>query len=142
MRIRPLAPLSVPHLASRDATLRGYVIPKRALILTNIWAIHHDENRWPEPNKFMPERHLDAAGKFMKSANFLPFNVGSRSCLGRQLANVEVFMAIVVLFQRFKFSLPPGEEVNMDGYSHISLKPVNFGVTITHRKTETYSSSI
>ena len=139
MRMRPLIPLSVPHLASRDAILRGYVIPKGAVILTNIWAIHHDENRWPEPNKFMPERHLDATGKFMKSANFLPFNVGSRSCLGRQLANVEVFMAIVVLFQRFKFSLPPGEEINMDGYSDIVLKPRDFKVIAAHRKTETYS---
>lgn len=130
-RIRPLVPLSAPHLASQNATLRGYSIPKDAIILTNIWAIHHDPKRWPEPEKFLPERHLNSEGKFTKSSNWMHFNVGARSCLGQQLANMELFMTTVMLFQRFHFSLPPGEEPNMDGYNEVALKANPYRVIAT-----------
>ena len=129
--MRPLAPLSVPHLASRDGYLRGYTVPKGALILTNIWAIHHDERRWPEPEKFFPERHIDSDGKFSKSPNWMHFNVGGRSCLGQQLANMELFLTTVTLFQRFHFSLPPGEEPDMDGFSEVVLRPPLYKVVAT-----------
>ena len=133
MRIRPLVPMSIPHKAAKDAKLRGYRIPKGAIILTNIWGIHHDETRWSQSEKFMPERHLDANGKFTKSDNWIPFNVGGRSCLGQQLAKMELFIATVMLFRRFEFSLEPGYEPDLAGHSIVSLRPFDFKVCALRR---------
>ena len=133
LRIRPIAALSVPHKVSKDAMLRGYVIPKEAIILTNIWGIHHDEGRWPEPEKFMPRRHLDENGKFQKSNNWIPFSVGGRSCLGQQLANMELFLTTITLSRRFEFSFEPGFKPNLDGESVVALRPLPFNVCAKRR---------
>ena len=111
----------------------GYQIPKGAIILTNIWGIHHDEKRWPNPERFMPERHLDENGKFLKSDNWIPFSVGRRSCLGQQLAKMELFITTVMLFRRFEFSLEPGVEPNLAGQSIVSLRPHEFKVCALRR---------
>ena len=125
--------MSVPHKAAKDATLNGYQIPKGAIILTNIWAIHHDQNRWPNPEKFMPERHLDHNGKFLKSDNWMPFNVGRRNCLGQQLAKMELFITTVMLFRRFEFSLEPGFVPDMGGHSIVNLRPFDFKAYVMRR---------
>ena len=125
--------MSVPHKAARDAKLLEYNIPKGAIILTNIWGIHHDEKLWPDSERFMPERHLDKNGKFLKSDNWMPFNVGGRSCLGQQLAKMELFITTVMLFRRFEFSLEPGYEPNLAGESVVALRPFNFRVCALRR---------
>ncbi|XP_076809166.1 cytochrome P450 2J4-like [Clavelina lepadiformis] len=132
-RLRPIAPLNVPHKASRDATLMGYHIPKDSIILTNIWAIHHDESKWPKPDEFLPERHLDKNGKFIKSPDWILFGVGHRSCLGQQLAKMELFIMTVALFQRFNFTLAPGENPDMKGRSIITLHTHYYDVVATKR---------
>ena len=121
-------PLSVPHKAARDSKLRTYQIPKGAIILTNISGIHHDEKLWSQPEKFMPERHLDSDGKFMRSDNWIPFSVGGRNCLGQQLAKMELFITTVMLFQRFEISLETDNEPDLAGQSIVSLRPYHFKV--------------
>ena len=123
----------MPHLATDDGYLKGYKIRKGTILLTNIWAMNHDENRFPNPEKFFPERHLDQNGKFYKNSNQLTFSIGGRSCLGRQLAVLELLVTTVTLFQRFKFRLPAGIEPDMRGKSTISLRPKNFNVVISRR---------
>ena len=120
-------------MTSKDAMLRGYVIPKETFILTNVWGIHHDENLWPEPAKFSPERHLDENGKFQKSDNWIPFNVGARNCLGQQLAKMELLITTVMLFRRFNFSFPTGSEPDMDGENVVVLRPTNCEVCVEQR---------
>ena len=120
-------------MASRDAILNGYVIPKGAIILTNIWGIQHDESRWPEPEKFLPERHLDNDGKFNTSSNWMIFNVGLRNCLGQKLAKMELFIVTISLFQKFSFALPPGTTPDMEGESVVTLRPRHFDLIATRR---------
>ena len=111
----------------------GYHIPKDSIILTNIWAIHHDESKWPKPDEFLPERHLDKNGKFIKSPDWILFGVGHRSCLGQQLAKMELFIMTVALFQRFNFTLAPGENPDMKGRSIITLHTHYYDVVATKR---------
>ena len=98
------------------------------MILTNIWGIHHDDKRWSEPEKFMPERFLDDEGKFKKSDNWLLYNVGARDCIGQKLANMEVFITTTMLFRRFAFSFESDFEPNMNGMNDVTLHPHPFTV--------------
>ena len=75
-RLRTIVPLGLPHVASEDTTLSGYDVPKGALIVSNIWAVHNDPNVWNEPDQFKPERFLDETGKVRHREEFLPFSTG------------------------------------------------------------------
>ena len=63
---------------TRAITLAGYHIPKGTSILIDLTQIHHDEQEWPQPEEFKPERFLDVEEKFVgwtKLDAFLPFGV-------------------------------------------------------------------
>ncbi|KAL1686861.1 cytochrome P450 [Schizophyllum commune] len=42
-RLHVLSPMAAPHAATKDVAFDGYIIPKGAFILSNIYAIYHDE---------------------------------------------------------------------------------------------------
>ena len=48
--------LAMPHFADEDDEYNGYLIPKGATVLGNVFAIHMDPVRYPEPHVFRPER--------------------------------------------------------------------------------------
>ncbi len=76
-RIATIAPLGVPHRASEDTTLcGGYTIPQNALVISNIWAIHHDHDVWKDLDLFRPERFLDGNTFKQQPEEYLPFSVG------------------------------------------------------------------
>ena len=110
----------------------GYRIPKDAIILTNLWAIHFDEENWPSAEKFDPERHLKD-GKFFKSPHVMPYSIGSRHCLGQQLANMELFICVVGLLKRFNFEFVEGFQPEMAGKSMVVLRPNHFDVIASVR---------
>jgi len=58
-RLRPTNPLGFPHAATEDQTYAGYLIPAGATVMVNTWALGHDPNLFPNPEKFSPERWLD-----------------------------------------------------------------------------------
>jgi hypothetical protein len=48
---------AVPHATTKEDEYMGYTIPKGASVMLNVWAIHMDENRHPNPREFRPERY-------------------------------------------------------------------------------------
>lgn len=49
-----------------------------AIIVTNIWAMTHDENEYPDPFAFKPERFLDSDGKINSGGRVLAYGFGRR----------------------------------------------------------------
>jgi len=96
-----------------------------------LWAVHNDDTRWPQPDIFVPERHLDATGKFVSSPHIIPFSIGGRQCLGEQMAKMEMFMFLVSLVQRFELETDPNEAALPDiesGTNGLSFVPVHFKI--------------
>ncbi|KAF7289900.1 Cytochrome P450 [Mycena indigotica] len=48
----------VPHYITLEDEYRGYRIPANSIVIGNAWAILHDENTYPDPLTFKPERFL------------------------------------------------------------------------------------
>ncbi|KAK7841681.1 geraniol 8-hydroxylase [Quercus suber] len=56
LRLQPSAPFLLPHKAMIDVEICGFIVPKNAQILINVWAMGRDFSIWPNSNLFMPER--------------------------------------------------------------------------------------
>ncbi|XP_070570434.1 cytochrome P450 2U1-like [Ptychodera flava] len=133
-RIRPVAPLGTPHCAVRNSKLSGYSISKGSTAINNLWSVHMDEKFWEQPDKFDPNRMLDANNEVIRPVSFLPFAIGPRACLGEQLAKAELFIFFTTLLHRYEFAVPTGERPPTDEpHFGISLTPKPFKVSIKRR---------
>jgi cytochrome P450 family 9 len=77
------------RLATRSCTLQvdetSYAIEKGTSFWFPIYALHHDEKYFPNPDKFDPERfHDEERRKGIKPYTYLPFGVGPRNCIGEE----------------------------------------------------------
>ena len=86
-RLHPPVPLLLPRKAGADVEIQGFVVPKGAQVLVNIWAIGRDASIWENPNSFKPERFMGSEID-VKGRNFelIPFGAGRRMCPGLPLA--------------------------------------------------------
>lgn len=86
-------------------TYKRYTFPPGTVISMSIRDMHLDSDYHPEPLTFNPERWLDPSMQKQSEQFFAPFCKGSRSCVGRELAMLEMMMATAVLLHRFNMDL-------------------------------------
>jgi len=67
-----------------------------------IYALQRNEELWPEPNAFKPERFAKGA-KYDRFA-WLPFGDGPRVCIGAHFAMVEAQIILASLISRYRFA--------------------------------------
>ncbi|GAW19712.1 hypothetical protein ANO14919_092010 [Xylariales sp. No.14919] len=126
MRWMPTTMLGLPHATIRDDEYLGYKIPKGAAVVLNVWAIHNDASRYPEPRRFDPSRWAHDSQTSAESANNqdpskrdqFAFGAGRRICQGIHIADRALFLGISRLLWAFDFQKPvdpsTGEEIVPD----------------------------
>ncbi|KAF9015256.1 cytochrome P450 [Cyathus striatus] len=98
LRWNPVTPLGLAHYLTEHDEYLGYHIPKGTTVLPNVWAILHDENVYPAPLEFKPDRFLDLDKNANDGVNMRPdaaFGFGRRMCPGRWFAYDFIFMVVV-----------------------------------------------
>uniref|UniRef100_A0A0D9VDJ3 Cytochrome P450 n=1 Tax=Leersia perrieri TaxID=77586 RepID=A0A0D9VDJ3_9ORYZ len=87
----------------------GCMIPRDMELLIPIMAIHHDTRYWgPDAAQFNPGRFANGATKAAKHPlAFIPFGLGSRMCIGQNLARLEAKLTMAILLQRFEIRTSP-----------------------------------
>ncbi|GIY18589.1 cytochrome P450 2A9 [Caerostris darwini] len=125
MRWKTIVPLNVLRYTLQDTELNGYFIPKHSQVLAVLWAIDNDVQLWGEDvHEYKPERFLSKDGqKCVKPEYAIPFSVGKRSCPGKTLAEIEIFLYVVTILQKFVISVPPGKEINFEANLGSTLQP-------------------
>ncbi|NXI45138.1 CP21A hydroxylase, partial [Galbula dea] len=104
LRLRPPAPLALPHCALRDTSVGGIPVAAGSILIPNLLAAHQDPETWHHPEAFLPERFL-APGAPWRA--LMPFGCGARSCLGEGLARAELFVFLGCILREFRLE-PPG----------------------------------
>ncbi|XP_075970526.1 cytochrome P450 302a1, mitochondrial [Anticarsia gemmatalis] len=110
LRLNPVS-VGVGRLSQKDFILRGYLIPKGTVIVTqNMFA-----SRLPQyvrdPLKFCPERWLRDSDSYENIHPFLslPFGFGPRSCIARRLAEQNISIALIRIIRDFEIKWMGGE---------------------------------
>ncbi|KZT12936.1 cytochrome P450 [Laetiporus sulphureus 93-53] len=88
-------PLSLPHRLMEDDEYHGYHMPGGAMVVPNIWAMTRDEEMFPDPESFRPERFEKPRGDENDPVDprVIIFGFGRRVCPGRLLADASVWLA-------------------------------------------------
>lgn len=107
-RLHPAAPFLVPHKADSDVEIEGYIVPKNAQILVNVWASGRDPSIWTDADEFVPERFLNENdGVDFRGRDFelIPFGAGRRICPGLPLAYRMVHQMLATFVGSFEWKL-------------------------------------
>ncbi|KAG5728140.1 Steroid 17-alpha-hydroxylase/17,20 lyase [Termitomyces sp. T112] len=105
LRWRPAVRFGVPHRSSTDDMIEHqgeqYFIPKDSIIFAVTWAIEHDQSRFQDHDRFMPERFLDTEGKLELNYETSAFGFGRRVCPGIPFAERSLWANIAIMLWTF-----------------------------------------
>ncbi|KAB2019535.1 hypothetical protein ES319_D07G002700v1 [Gossypium barbadense] len=95
--------------AKVDVKLGDYIIPRGTELLIPILALHHDQAIWgSNANEFYPPRFSGGVARAAKHPlGFIPFGLGVRTCIGKNLAILQAKLTLSIILQRFSFKLAP-----------------------------------
>ena len=85
-----------------------------------MYAIHHSDEFYEEPEKFTPERFLPENRHKLVPYTYLPFGAGPRNCIGMRFALLEAKMALAAILLKFKF-LPSNRTPVRPDYSKAQI---------------------
>lgn len=88
-------PRTVPSTGFKftDSTDKTYHFPPDTQVGVQIYTLHTDPNVFTGPFSFKPERWLDSPTADMQRNN-IPFGLGQRQCIARNLAMQELSLAV------------------------------------------------
>jgi len=110
MRLYPPAP-GVSRSPNHDLQLRGYTVPKGAIMQLSMYAMHHSPRYFENPEAFIPERFTPENEKNIPRYAYLPFGGGLRVCIGNSFAMMEARLILAAIAAQFDLSLVPGQNV-------------------------------
>ena len=104
----PLGQLLPRDVPKGGAEICGRFIPEGTVVGMNAWTVHRDKNIYGEDaDEFNPNRWLDPDKTKVQRLENLSFSFGggSRTCIGRNIALLEMAKFVPELFRRYNVTL-------------------------------------
>jgi cytochrome P450 len=115
------------YVIGREATteleLGGYRVKPGYTVLMSQWVNHRDQNFFPDPEEFRPERWQDGLAKRLPKFAYYPFGGGQRICVGSTFALIEATIILAAVGQHYRFTVDP--DAVIDVKPQITLLPAN-----------------
>ncbi|KAL7643899.1 UNVERIFIED_CONTAM: hypothetical protein RMT77_005908 [Armadillidium vulgare] len=133
-RLFPLVPGNLRTL-EKDTVIGGYVVPKGHNVLAlNIVTARDDEN-FKQSKEFIPERWMRERplGPFHPYSS-LPFSTGIRMCIGRRIAEQEMYIFLARVLHRFNIDYKY-EDISM-AWRLVAIPSEPLRFQFTERRTQ------
>ncbi|KAM6178403.1 sterol 26-hydroxylase, mitochondrial [Rhynchocyon petersi] len=126
LRLYPVVPTNSRVITENEVEVGGYLFPKNTQFVFCHYVVSRDPSIFPEPERFEPRRWLrqsqpDALGATHPFGS-VPFGYGVRACLGRRIAELEMYLLLTRLMQKYKVVLAP-ETGELKSVARIVLVP-------------------
>lgn len=135
-----------PHSPTQDDTYNGWLIPAGSWVQGNVWAIHHHEREFPDPDRFYPDRYLegnDHRRPFPGDKGYMTFGWGRRVCSGQALAEQGTWITVARLLWGFNIRKARDpktrKEIDVDIFAFtngLNMRPQPFQCEIVPRSEE------
>lgn len=122
-------PRSVPK-GSGGVEILGHIFPEGTELSVPQLSVHRNPAIWGDAEAFRPERFLEPGGGELKKY-LMGFGMGSRACIGRNLAQIEMRVGLGRLLLRYEMVLCSRElDVVENGFM---TKPTDVRVKLMRR---------
>lgn len=131
LRIHSTSSLGLPRVvtAPDGITILGKHFPLNTVLSVPAYTVHHSKEIWgANADEFIPER-WEKLSERQKNA-FIPFSYGPRSCVGRNVAEMELALIVATTFRRYGFELYQGVLETREGFLR---KPLECWVGVRKR---------
>ncbi len=116
LRIHPVGMLTFPRVVRSPIELMGHLLEPGTIVVGSIYSTHRQEDIYPDPEHFRPERFLE---RQFSPFEYLPFGGGSRRCIGMAFAQFEMKVVLSKILSRVELLLTDTR----------SVQPVRRGLT-------------
>lgn len=104
----------LPRIYDRPVQYKQWTIPAGTPIAMTPHLVLIDENIFPQPRKFDPERWLDRIGDGVTTSRLdkyiVAFGKGSRNCVGIHLAYAQLYMCLAAVVSKYTLEIYETDE--------------------------------
>ncbi|CAJ1932919.1 unnamed protein product [Sphenostylis stenocarpa] len=114
LRLFPSVPFNHKCAIESDILPSGHHVSPNTKILYSLYSMGRMEQIWGnDVVEFKPERWISERGRVIHvpSYKFIAFNAGPRSCLGKDIALIEMKMVAVAILWRFHMQVVEGHPI-------------------------------
>ncbi|KAL4862395.1 hypothetical protein BDV12DRAFT_45537 [Aspergillus spectabilis] len=118
LRLHPAVPSGTQRMTPPEGiTIGNTHIPGDVMVCVPVHSIFRDERNFARPNEFLPQRWTTEPELVKDPSTFIPFNSGPYSCVGKQLALMELRQVVFEVLKQYNLSFAPGqtESTYLDG---------------------------
>ncbi|KAJ5094715.1 hypothetical protein N7456_010576 [Penicillium angulare] len=119
------------------AQISGRFFPAGTVVGVNSWVPHYDEKVFPNATTFSPERWLEAESEpeRLKEMNqmYMPFGLGSRTCIGKHISILEMSKLIPRLARDYDLT---SLQATMNTENHWFVRPASLEVDVSPRRRD------
>jgi unspecific monooxygenase len=112
LRMSSINMLLSGRMVKSPVELMGYKLSPGTAIFGSVYLTHHRPDLYPEPKQFKPERFLE---RQFSPYEFLPFGGGNRSCIGANLAVMEIKLVLATVLLRYQLTLADNQPEKLQG---------------------------
>ncbi|POS82623.1 hypothetical protein EPUL_006134, partial [Erysiphe pulchra] len=131
LRIHSTSSIGLPRVVppGPGVTICSRYFPAGTVLSVPSYTIHHSPEIWGEDvEEFVPERWSRLTKR--QKSSFFPFSQGPRSCIGRNLAMMQLHLTIATLIRRYDFILHSESLETREGFLR---KPIRCMIGLRRR---------
>lgn len=108
LRLYPVVPGNARVVAENEIVVGEHLFPKNTLFHLCHFAVSYDETVFPDPSAFLPQRWIREQKQLNQHPfGSVPFGFGIRACLGRRVAELEMYLLLSQLIKRYEVRPDP-----------------------------------